>query len=65
MNFTNLNNVEAYSNIIFLDIIHRPVFYLKHVSANGFCLWLHVKPIQLGPIDRDGDYLKHNVSGTE
>jgi hypothetical protein len=38
---------------VFLDIIHRPVFYLKHkVSETGFCLRLQVIPTQLGPIDR-------------
>jgi hypothetical protein len=36
-----------------LDVIHRPVFYLKHdVSETGFCLRLLVEPPQLGPIDR-------------
>jgi hypothetical protein len=35
--------------ITILDIIYRPVFYLKHdVSETGFCLRLQVKPIQLG-----------------
>jgi hypothetical protein len=40
---------------MFLDIIHRPVFILKHeVSESGFCLSREVKPIQLGSIDRAG-----------
>jgi hypothetical protein len=35
-----------------LDIIHRPVFHLKHnVSETGFCLHLPVEPMRLGPID--------------
>jgi hypothetical protein len=34
-----------------MDIIHRPVFYLKHnVSETGFCLRLQVDPTQMGPI---------------
>jgi hypothetical protein len=38
--------------ITILDIIHRPVFYLKHdVSETGFCLHLRVELTQLGPID--------------
>jgi hypothetical protein len=36
-----------------LDIIHRPIFYLKHNnSEKGFCLYLEVEHTQLGPIDR-------------
>jgi hypothetical protein len=51
---------------MFLDIIRRPVFILKHcpvyitkhnVSETGFCLRLQVKPIQLGRIDRPSPYL--------
>jgi hypothetical protein len=35
------------------DIVHRPVFYLKHyVSETGFFLRLQMKPTQSGPIDR-------------
>jgi hypothetical protein len=35
-----------------LDIIHSPVFYLKHdVSEPGYCLLLQVEPTQLGQID--------------
>jgi hypothetical protein len=34
---------------------HHPVYILKHnVSETGFCLRLHVKPTQLGSIDRAG-----------
>jgi hypothetical protein len=43
-----------YINITFtiLDIIHRPVLYLKHnVSETGFYLRLQVEPTQLGPMD--------------
>jgi hypothetical protein len=37
---------------MFLDIIHRPVYILKHnVSETGFCFRLQVKLTQLGPID--------------
>jgi hypothetical protein len=36
--------------IEFLDIIHRPAFYLKHnVSETGFCLRLQVKAYSVGP----------------
>jgi hypothetical protein len=36
-----------------LDIIYRPMFYLKlNVSETGFCLRLQVEPTQLRPIDR-------------
>jgi hypothetical protein len=35
-----------------LDIIHSPVFYLKHdVSEAGFCLRFQVEPTQFGPLD--------------
>jgi hypothetical protein len=35
------------------DIIHRPVFYLKHkVSDTGVCLRVQVKPTQFGPMHR-------------
>jgi hypothetical protein len=46
--------------ITILDIIHRPVFYLKYdVSVTGFCLHLQVEPTQLGPIDRASLCLCH------
>jgi hypothetical protein len=36
-----------------MDIIHRPVIYLKHdISDTGFCLHLQVEPTQLRPIYR-------------
>jgi hypothetical protein len=36
-----------------LDIIHRPVCYLKQdVSETGLCPGLQVEATQLGPIDR-------------
>jgi hypothetical protein len=39
--------------ITILDIIHRPVFYLKHdVSETEICLRLQMEPSQLDPIDR-------------
>jgi hypothetical protein len=39
--------------ITILDIIHRPVFYLKHnVSEDGFCSRFQVEATQLGTIDR-------------
>jgi hypothetical protein len=41
------------TTITILDIIHRPVFYLKHnVSETGFCLRLHVETTQIGAVGR-------------
>jgi hypothetical protein len=35
-----------------MDIIHRPVFRLKHdVTETGVCLRLQVEPIHLGPVE--------------
>jgi hypothetical protein len=40
--------------ITILDIIQRPVFYLKYdVSETAFCLRLQVESTQLCPTDRD------------
>jgi hypothetical protein len=50
------------TNIVFLDIIHRPVFITKHnVSETGLCLRLQVKPTQLGAIDRGTSYINRTV----
>jgi hypothetical protein len=39
--------------ITILDIIHRPVFYIKrNVSETRFCLRIQVVHIQLNPIDK-------------
>jgi hypothetical protein len=55
---------------MFLDIIHPPVYIYKHrsvyitkhnVSETGFCLRLHVKPTQLGPLDRASPYLRLGI----
>jgi hypothetical protein len=49
------------TSIMFLDIIHRPVYFLRiilfifentNVSETGFCPRPQVKPTQLGPRDR-------------
>jgi hypothetical protein len=49
---------------MFLDIIHRPVYFQEHnVSETGFCLRLQVKPTQLGPIDRASPYLRTQIVG--
>jgi hypothetical protein len=46
------------TNIMFLDVIHSPVYISKHnISETGFCFRLQVKPTQLGPIDRTSTYL--------
>jgi hypothetical protein len=38
--------------VTILDVIHHPVFYLKHnFSEIGFCHRLQMGPTQLGPID--------------
>jgi hypothetical protein len=38
---------------------HDPVYISKHsVSETGFCLHLHLKPTQLGPINRASPYLQ-------
>jgi hypothetical protein len=40
--------------ITILDIIHRPVFYLKrNVSEIGFYSRLQVEPTQVGPMEMD------------
>jgi hypothetical protein len=52
-----LEFIFIYTNIMFLDIIHRIVFILKHnVSETGFCLRIHLKSIQLGTIGRASPY---------
>jgi hypothetical protein len=38
--------------IYFLDIVHRPVFDLKHFGDCALPLFSGKKPTQLGPIDR-------------
>jgi hypothetical protein len=41
------------TTITILDIIHRPVLYLKTwLSETEFCLCLWVEPTQMGPIER-------------
>jgi hypothetical protein len=43
----------TFITITILDIIHRPVFYLKHnVSETPFCLRLQVENNQVHPTDR-------------
>jgi hypothetical protein len=55
--------ITIYITIKILDIIHRPVFCLKHnISETEFCLRLQVEPTQLCPIDRASLYLHHLVS---
>jgi hypothetical protein len=52
-------NICALTIIMFLDIIHRVVHFLKHnVSETGFCLRPQVKPTQLDPIDGASPYLQ-------
>jgi hypothetical protein len=59
-----------YSNIIIsvLDIIRRPVFYLKHqVSNTEFCLCLQVEPTEMGLLSgqqehQQGLYNLHDIN---
>jgi hypothetical protein len=52
----DINLIILSTNFMFLDIIHHPIFILKHrslyvtkhsVSETGFCLRFQVKPTQL------------------
>jgi hypothetical protein len=49
------------TDVMFLDIIHRPVYISNNVSEIGFCLRLQVKLTQLGPINRASPYLRTPV----
>jgi hypothetical protein len=41
------------TTITILDVIHRPVFYLKHdVSETEFCLCLQVRTTEIGRIEK-------------
>jgi hypothetical protein len=54
-----MNSFILNTIIVFLDIIYRPVFNLKHnLLETGLCLRLQVKPTQLGPIDIAGPCLR-------
>jgi hypothetical protein len=49
----SLRRWHSNTTITILDIIHRPVFYLKHdVSDTEFCLHLQVEPNKMGPIEK-------------
>jgi hypothetical protein len=51
--------------ITILDIINRPVFYLKHnVSETGFFLRLQMETTQLGHKDRVGPCLPDTTNNT-
>jgi hypothetical protein len=55
----SITNIIIITIIVFLDIIHLPVYISKHnVSETAFCLRLQVKPTQLGPMDRASPYLQ-------
>jgi hypothetical protein len=47
-----LSESQKYNtNIMFLDIFHRPVFISNHdVSETGFCLRIQVEDTQLSPV---------------
>jgi hypothetical protein len=48
-----LFNYFITTTLTVLDIIHHPVFYLKHdVSETGSCLHLQVEPTQVRPVNR-------------
>jgi hypothetical protein len=43
--------------VAILDIIHRPVFYLKqNVSETSFCRRLQVEPTELDPVETSSIY---------
>jgi hypothetical protein len=45
--------INITTRITILDIIHYPVFYLKHnFSETGFCFRIEVESTNLGPIDK-------------
>jgi hypothetical protein len=45
------------TTLTILDIIRRPVFYLKHnVSETGFCLRLQMRPTKFGSNDKRDSY---------
>jgi hypothetical protein len=50
-------DVCKYTLIVFLDIIHRPVFYLEHKETE-FCLCLQAKAYSVGPTGRASPYLR-------
>jgi hypothetical protein len=44
--------------ITILDIIHRPVFHLRHDDfGTWFCLRLKVEPTEMGPVGRANVYV--------
>jgi hypothetical protein len=57
--------LQRYINVTLniLDIINPSVLYLKHnVSKTGFCLRLHVEPIEWDPIDKLGLHLRRQLA---
>jgi hypothetical protein len=47
------DSMRKWDEITLLDIIQRPVFYLKpDISETGFGLYSLVEPTQLDPVDR-------------
>jgi hypothetical protein len=54
-----LSSATLLTTITILDIIHDPVFYVKHdVSEIGFCLRLQAELTQVGPTDKGILYLR-------
>jgi hypothetical protein len=55
------NRIKQFTIITILEIIHRPLFYLKHtVFETRFTLRLKMKSTQKGPIDRTSLCLRTN-----
>jgi hypothetical protein len=53
-----VNKAIKDSIMVFLDIIHQPVFIETHISETELRLHLLVVPIQLGTISRANPYLR-------
>jgi hypothetical protein len=56
-------NCKFFTIIVFLEIIHCPVFLFETNNVLVTGLRLQVKPTQLGPIDRASvaDWTKHHL----
>jgi hypothetical protein len=51
--YTSIETIYSCITITSLDIIHRPIFYLKHnISETGFCPRFQEETTQMGPVYR-------------
>jgi hypothetical protein len=60
MNF-QFQHTKYNTVIVFLDITHGPVFYLKQRLRTGVCLRSQVEPIELDPIIRVSHHLRRHI----